>query len=64
MLHTIIIYQNLFSRQNYLKIPKVSEYSQKFTKFPIFPVETYRSQNSQEFCIPIFPSILFFFEII
>ena len=38
MLHTIIIYQNLVSRQNYLKIPKVSKYS---WKFPIFP------QNSQ-----------------
>ena len=49
MLHTIIIYLNLFSRQNYLKIPKVSEYSRKF---PIFPVDTYRFQNSQEFCIP------------
>ena len=30
MLHTIIIYPNQFSQQNYLKIPKVSEYSRKF----------------------------------
>ena len=35
LLHTIIIYLNQFSQQNYFKIPKVSEYS------PIFP------QNSQ-----------------
>ena len=35
MLHTLIIYLNQFSQQNYFKIPKVSEYS------PIFP------QNSQ-----------------
>ena len=34
MLHTIIIYQNLFSRQNYFKIPKVSEY---FPKIPNIP---------------------------
>ena len=46
MLHTIIIYPNQFSQQNYFKIPKVFEYS------PKFPVETYRSQNSREFCIP------------
>ena len=38
MLHTLIIYLNQFSQQNYFKIPKVSEYS---PKFPIFP------QNSQ-----------------
>ena len=38
MLHTIIIYLNQFSQQNYFRIPKVSEY---FPKFPIFP------QNSQ-----------------
>ena len=38
MLHTIVIYLNQFSQQNYFKIPKVSEYSRKF---PIFP------QNSQ-----------------
>ena len=38
MFHTIIIYLNQFSGQKYFKIPKVSEY---FQKFPIFP------QNSQ-----------------
>ena len=57
MLLIIIIYLNQFSRQNYLKIPKVSEYS---LKFPIFPVEIYRSQNSREFCIPSYENSVSF----
>ena len=40
-LHTRTIYLNQFWKQNYLKIPKVSEYSRKF---PIFPQN---SQNSR-----------------
>ena len=55
-LHTIIIFLNQFSRQNYFKIlsfrifPKIPNIP---TKFPIFLVEIYRSQNSRKFCIPI-----------
>ena len=40
------LFKNSESFQIFPKIPNIP------TKFPIFPVETYRFQNSREFCIP------------
>ena len=45
---TTKLFKNSQSFRIFLKIPNIKHPS----KFPIFPVEIYRSQNSREFCIP------------